>query len=80
MAPPRRESGSGLRGTTLLITNLIKLGGLVVAIHEALTAKDAVVMATATFMMAGAQASEGLVLAVIDRILPRSPPEPPEEP
>lgn len=61
-----------LRGSTLLITNLIKLGGLLVAVHEALTTKDAVVMASATFMMAGAQASEGLVLAVIDRILPKA--------
>lgn len=74
MNEQRRSPVSGAaRGTTLLVTNLIKLAGVVVAVNEAFTTRDAVVLATAAFMMAGAQASENVLLAVLDRIL-RAPP------
>lgn len=55
---------NGLRGSALLITNLIKLGGLVMALNEALVRTQdlrPIVLASAAFMMAGAQGAETLL-------------------
>lgn len=58
---------------TLVITNAIKLAGLVVVIDEIFAAmtdpQRPLVLAVSAFMMAGAQFSEGVILAAIDRIL-----------
>lgn len=59
----RKSSGrNGSDRATFAITNLIKLAGLVIAVHEAFSARDPVVFATASFMLAGAQASESALL------------------
>jgi hypothetical protein len=58
-----------LRGSTLLITNLTKLGGLAIAIHETLlraNARDSV-MALAALLVLGAQVCENVLLRVIER-------------
>lgn len=61
----------GPRRAALIITNLTKVGGLIIGIHEALTARDPAVMAFAAFMMAGARVSETVLLTFIDRFFGR---------
>ena len=58
-----------VRNWTLALTNLTKLGGLVIAINEALIRSDVrpTALAVAAFMMAGAQLSENVVMAALDR-------------
>ena len=51
-----------------VITSLIKLGGLVLAVNEALFSPaphDAIVFAIAAFMMAGAQGIDSLISSVV---------------
>ena len=63
--------GAWARAITLLVTNVTKLTGLVLTVHEILlrsTVRTSV-LAVCGFMMAGAQLSEGAILAVIDRFL-----------
>ena len=55
-----------VRAPALIVTNIIKVSGLVIAIHEAFTTRDPVVLALSAFMLAGAQISEELVLAVLN--------------
>lgn len=62
------------RAITLLITNTIKVAGVVIVLKEvfAPTLPDtnrAEVLAVAAFMMAGAQLSETLILAAMDRLM-----------
>jgi len=61
------------RRTTLVVTNLTKVVGLVIAFNEALLRTDQrpLILAVAAFMMAGAQLSETVVLGIIDRFLGR---------
>lgn len=68
---PSNRGQAPARSVTLVLANLTKLAGLVVAVHEAFTARSPVVMAVAAFMMAGAQISETLVLGVIERFFGR---------
>jgi hypothetical protein len=67
----RHPAAAPARGATLILTQLTKLAGLVVAVHEAFTTKDPVVMALAALMIAGGQVSETFVLGLIDRFLGR---------
>lgn len=72
--PPPAASPSSLeplRRTTLIVTNVIKLAGLVVAINELVLRSDLRPLSAgiAVFMMAGAQVSESVLLAAIDRFL-----------
>jgi hypothetical protein len=58
------------RTVTLIVTNLIKLGGLVVGVHEIFVhsaSPNAIVLAYSALMMAGGQASETAVLGFIER-------------
>lgn len=57
----QRQSAS--RGTALVITNLIKIGGLAVAVNEALirTNLRPGALGVAAFMMAGATGIESLL-------------------
>lgn len=64
-----RAPGAFPKAGALLVTNSVKVAGAVIAVNEAFTTKDAVVIALAAFMMAGAQVSEPLVMAIFDRIL-----------
>lgn len=64
-------SQQGPRRAALITTNLTKLAGLVIGLHEALTTKDPTVMAFAAFMMAGAKVSETVLLTFIDRFFGR---------
>jgi hypothetical protein len=59
------------RGATLVITNATKLAGVVVGVHEAFTTKDALTLGLAGFMMTGAQVSERIFLAFLDRFFGR---------
>ena len=64
------------RAGTLILTNTIKLGGLVIAINEAIirTQLRPAALAEAAFMMAGAQISESVVLNLIDHFMGKPPP------
>lgn len=56
--------------STLLLTNLTKVAGLVLGLHEGFsTNPDPRVIAFAAFMVAGGQVSETVLLALIDRFL-----------
>jgi hypothetical protein len=57
------------RGVTLVITNLTKIAGLVVGIHEALATGRSSVLIFAAFLIAGGQLSETALLSLIDRVL-----------
>lgn len=60
--------GSFSRALTLVVTNLIKIAGLYVGVRSAIQpSPNAVVLAFAAFMMAGAQLSETTILALITR-------------
>lgn len=61
-----------------MVTNAIKLSGLILAVHEVLfhATLRPVVLGEAAFMMAGARFSEQVLLAVMDRLLGQSPPPP----
>lgn len=60
-----------LQPFTLLLTYATKLVGLASAFNQLLLQKDPrpLPLAVAAFMMAGAQLSEGLVLAFLDRMM-----------
>lgn len=66
---PGRAAQIG-RALTLTVTNLVKLGGLGIALHEAFgPAQPRVVeIALAAFMMAGAQVSEEAILNLVQRM------------
>lgn len=66
--PPRElpQARFAVRAPALFVTNVIKVSGLVIAIHEAFTNRDPVVLGLAAFMLAGAQISEELVIAFIN--------------
>ena len=68
-SPEPHPVAAPARGATLILTHLTKIAGLVVAIHEAFTTKDPVVLALAALMIAGGQFSETMVLGLIDRFL-----------
>jgi hypothetical protein len=58
------------RVVTLVVTNVTKLAGLYVGVHEIGThsgSPNAVVLAYSAFMMAGAQLSETTILALIEK-------------
>ena len=60
-----KEAG---RRSTLIVTNLTKLAGIALGMHEGFQATpDARVIALAAFMLAGAQVSETALLALIER-------------
>jgi hypothetical protein len=68
------------RTATLVITNCTKIAGLVIGIKAATGAdpqKEALTMAFAAFMMAGAQASERVFMAFLERFfgVPKAPGE-----
>jgi hypothetical protein len=70
-SPDPHPAAAPARGATLLLTHLTKVAGLIVAVHEAFTTKDPVVLAVAALMIAGGQFSETMVLGLIDRFLGR---------
>ena len=73
MTEQHETNGGFIRGLTLLITNAIKIAGLLIVLKEVFSPSlpdpsRAEVLAIAAFMMAGAQLSESLILAGLDRI------------
>lgn len=69
-SPPNGSPLNGVRGSALVITNLIKLGGLAVALNEALVRTADLrpgVLAIAAFMMAGGQGLETLLDKVLGK-------------
>lgn len=65
-------AGRFARAVTLLITWVTKLTGLVSASDQLFLHGDhpsSIALAVSAFMMAGAQVSEGLILAAIDRLI-----------
>lgn len=72
---PRIPSPAALqaRGGTLVVTNLIKLGGLAGAVNEMLFRSELRPLAVALcgVMLLGAQLSEDLMLRALDRFLGR---------
>jgi hypothetical protein len=78
MTRQRTDSRSLATGSTLVITNLTKLAGVVLGLHEGLgTAPDGRVIGLAALFAAGAQVSETVLLHLIDRVLGL--PEPAED-
>lgn len=69
-SPPEPRRAQAARGTTLLITNLTKLVGVAVGVNELVFRANTTTarIALAALMMTGAQASEGVLLRIIDRI------------
>lgn len=66
----RPSPSTQARGLSLGVTNLTKLAGLALGVHEGFgDTPDVRVMAFAAFAMAGAQVSEGVLLALVDRFL-----------
>jgi len=67
------EAQSSARGLTLLVTNLTKLAGVAVGVYEGISQAQprASVLLFAAFMAAGAQFSEGFLLAFLDRLFGR---------
>jgi hypothetical protein len=56
--------------STLVVTNLTKVAGLVLGTRQGFEAHpDARVIALAAFMLAGAQVSENVMIALIERFL-----------
>lgn len=82
---PKQEPSGLTRGVsvllTQLVTNALKVAGLIVAGNELLFRKDLrpVALAEAAFMMAGGQFSEQILVAVLDRLLGRPGVQPDEE-
>jgi len=70
-SPDPHPAAAPAKRSAILITNITKVAGVAVAVHEAFTTKDAVVMAVAALMVAGGQFSETLILGLIDRFLGR---------
>lgn len=63
-----QETPSNGKLSTLVVTNIIKLGGLVLAMREGLqTEVRPVVLGVAAFMMAGAQGVENFLLRFFER-------------
>jgi hypothetical protein len=72
--PPLPRGKSWARGSTLLITNLTKVAGVVIAVLEWARpgeAQDSVLALCAVFVV-GAEALEKMALEAIDRILGRA--------
>jgi hypothetical protein len=67
-SPRPKDPGLPARGLALTITNLTKLGGVIVAFNELILRPDfrPAAAALAAFMMAGAQVSENVLIAVIN--------------
>lgn len=56
--------------STLAVTNLTKIAGVVLGVHEGLeAAPDSRVMMVAMLFAAGGQVSETVLLGIIDRVL-----------
>lgn len=73
----RRTSRQVARGGTLLLTNVVKIAGLIFAIREVFKPdRDTSVLALSAFMMSGAQLSEEFFLSVIENFLGRPHEEP----
>lgn len=54
--------------STLVITNLIKIGGLIFGARELLTDQDPYVIAACVVMMSGVQGLEQAIILFIDRL------------
>lgn len=61
-----QQNGSAAR-RALWITDLIRLAGIVIAVHEALTSRDPGVFVIASFMLAGAQGGENVIKKVASK-------------
>lgn len=78
------DSGSRFgQRLALVVTNLIKVAGLILAIKAAFskTQPPALEFALAAFMMAGAQLSEQAIMALLGKLFaPATPPDAPTPP
>lgn len=63
----------------LIFTNMVKLTGLIFAIREFVTTRDAVVMVICVVMMSGAQSLESSVLSFFEKFLGGEQPKPKED-
>lgn len=74
-SPPTEQAtepakGGSLRGSTLWVTNVTKIVGLVLAVNEMLIRPEtnSVRLAVCALLVAGAQVSETVLLSIIDRL------------
>lgn len=64
----RSKEGQLGQRSALIVTHLIKLGGIALGIHEGFRGTpDARIIALAAFMLAGARVSRELVLELVSR-------------
>jgi hypothetical protein len=63
------SSAARVRWSTLVITNAIKVTGLVFAARELATTKDMGVLIVCVVMMSGAQSLEQVLIAFLQRFL-----------
>ena len=70
-----RSPASQVRSGTLVLTNLTKVVGLAIGVKAGLldSQHDTATMAFAAFLCTGAQVSERVLLALVDRFFGRGP-------
>jgi len=72
MALNQGEGEATVRRSTLVVTNLIKLGGLALAIREMLSPhRDPIVIAACVVMMSGVQGLEQALIVFFERFFGR---------
>lgn len=70
MTDQERKGRAAAAASTLVITNVTKIAGIVVFLNETLirpTGRDSVIASCALFVL-GAQAAENVILRAIDRL------------
>jgi hypothetical protein len=65
--PARNGSGGATARSTLVITNLIKLGGLVFGAIELATTKDPLILGVCILMMSGLHSFEQALVRMAER-------------
>lgn len=56
------RNGSQPASYDLLFVRLVKVGGFILGMHEGFTTRDAATIALASFMLAGAQGAENVIV------------------
>jgi hypothetical protein len=66
-SPPVTANGSTTARSTLVVTNLIKLGGLVLGVKELVTTRDPFVLGVCLMMMSGLHSFEQAIVKAAER-------------
>jgi hypothetical protein len=66
-SPAATANGNGIARSTLIVTNLIKLGGLVLGVKELMTTRDPFVLGVCLMMMSGLHSFEQAIVKAAER-------------